>query len=107
LGDDLLYTLNAVEAALSAFVTASQAFDGYASQALLAVNAGALSSPRVKTPRYGVPTVDQTSLAQAHGDRLVAAIVTPFLEQLHAPEFATRELRTVAQAAVAPPTTQS
>ena len=107
LGDELLNTLNAIETALSAYVTAADAFDAYAARALITVNSGALNSPRVRTPRYGVPTVDRTSLAQARGDRLLAAIATPFLEQLHAPAFVTRELRTVAQAAVAPPTTEN
>jgi hypothetical protein len=104
LGRRLIDALERVEAALSEFTVAANVFDNFAADSLAKLNVSGLTSPRVNHPRYGHPTIDGHSLSQAHGDRLLASVVAPALEALHAPGFAIKEHKLLASAAIAPPT---
>jgi hypothetical protein len=99
LGCLLADALDAVEEALNVYRLAGNTFDTAVNDATLRLGSVASTSPRVTTQRHGPSRVDHITLAISHADRLLATVVLPAMVSLKAPQFATRELATLASGA--------
>jgi len=107
LGSRVLSSLDTIAAALEDYAVAATTYDTYAADAFTRLTLGTTEmNPRVTVPRYGGhANVDGLPLSQCNADRLLAAVVLPIMARLGTPDFARKELKLLASAAIAPPTT--
>jgi len=105
LGDEVVAALDAVGDALAEFEAAAGSFDAFVERARARLATAGGESPRVKTQPYGVARVDGIPLSKCRASSHLARAILPTMRAVKAPDFATTELKALAQGASPIPTT--
>ncbi len=99
LGDDVVAALEALESALSAFVSASNTYNGFVGDSLRVLQDQATYTPRVNVQRWTPTSIDGMPLRPLRPEGQLAALVAPAMEAVKAPLYFVEDLRLLAQGA--------
>ena len=98
-GDDVVAALEALESALTTFVTATDRYNRFIGDSLSVLQGQADYTTRAKVQRWAPTSVDGLPLRPLRRESQLAALVVPAMEAVKGPLYIVQDLRLLAQGA--------